>query len=204
MCSWCYGFQPVLEQIREDYEKIVPVKAVMGGLRPGEAAEELNEKLAQFLKHHWQQVESVSGQPFDYSNLETDGKPVRKYDTEPGARAVVTFRDYLPDQELDYFARLQSAYYANAKDPTSTETFIEQLEGFAIDPNEFRTAFESDEMKYETTLDFQFARAIGATGFPSMVYLENKTAYPISRGYMDYKDLKPLIENAMQAGQISR
>lgn len=208
MCSWCYGFMPVLEQIRSDYEKTVPVKAVMGGLRPGEAAEVLDHKMARFLKHHWEQVSSATGQPFDYSSLEipedSQAEDLKLYDTEPGARAVVTFREFRPEKEIDYFAALQTAYYAKAKDPTATETFTEALKGFDTDPDEFLKVFESDEIKYETSLDFQLARAVGATGFPSLVYLIHKTAYPVCRGYLPYKELKPLIENAIQAGQNSR
>ena len=35
MCSWCYGFSPVIEEIRRAYGRALPVRLVMGGLRPG-------------------------------------------------------------------------------------------------------------------------------------------------------------------------
>src|SRR5437763_586988 len=35
MCSWCYGFSPVLEDIRRTFGRALPIRVVMGGLRPG-------------------------------------------------------------------------------------------------------------------------------------------------------------------------
>ena len=36
MCSWCWGFAPVLERMQEVYD--VPLRVVVGGLRPGSEA----------------------------------------------------------------------------------------------------------------------------------------------------------------------
>jgi len=35
MCSWCWGFAPVIAQVRERYGEALPVRLVLGGLRPG-------------------------------------------------------------------------------------------------------------------------------------------------------------------------
>jgi len=35
MCSWCYGFSPVIDDIRRAYGNALPIRVVMGGLRPG-------------------------------------------------------------------------------------------------------------------------------------------------------------------------
>ena len=36
MCSWCWGFAPVIEQtLRRRYGEAIPVRLVLGGLRPG-------------------------------------------------------------------------------------------------------------------------------------------------------------------------
>lgn len=31
MCSWCWGFSPVLDQIRETYGAMAPVRVIVGG-----------------------------------------------------------------------------------------------------------------------------------------------------------------------------
>ncbi|MFA5601454.1 MAG: DsbA family protein, partial [Phenylobacterium sp.] len=35
MCSWCYGFGPVMDQVAARYGERLPIQLVMGGLRPG-------------------------------------------------------------------------------------------------------------------------------------------------------------------------
>ena len=32
MCSWCYGFSPVIDEIRRAYGDALPIRVVMGGL----------------------------------------------------------------------------------------------------------------------------------------------------------------------------
>ena len=38
MCSWCYGFAPVVSVLAERFEERMPLQVVMGGLRAGNAA----------------------------------------------------------------------------------------------------------------------------------------------------------------------
>jgi putative protein-disulfide isomerase len=37
LCSWCYGFAPVINELRERFEGRLPVRLLMGGLRAGNA-----------------------------------------------------------------------------------------------------------------------------------------------------------------------
>ena len=33
MCSWCWGFSPVIEAISEQFGTSLPIRLIMGGLR---------------------------------------------------------------------------------------------------------------------------------------------------------------------------
>ena len=35
MCSWCYGFWPVIAAVQAAFGETLPIRLVMGGLRPG-------------------------------------------------------------------------------------------------------------------------------------------------------------------------
>ena len=37
MCSWCWGFSPVLNRIRADYDAVAPMRVVVGGLHAFDA-----------------------------------------------------------------------------------------------------------------------------------------------------------------------
>ncbi|MDH5423255.1 MAG: DsbA family protein, partial [Acidimicrobiia bacterium] len=88
MCSWCWGFAPSIEAIA-DHHSDLPVRVVMGGLRPGAAAEPLSDGMRSYLRQAWTAVGDRSGQPFDHSFLDRDGWT---YDTERAAIAVVAMR----------------------------------------------------------------------------------------------------------------
>ena len=129
MCSWCWGFAPTLTKLTKNFQ--LPIRVLNGRLRPGPSAELLDDRMAGFLGHHWEQVAEASGQPFDASFLERrDGW---QYDTELPAIAVTTMRTHDPSSTLPFFNDLQRAFYARGIDVTDTVEYRALLEGFNVD-----------------------------------------------------------------------
>ena len=195
MCSWCYGFNPVLTKVEEVYGDRLPVHAIMGGLRPGEHAQQMDEKLKKFLIHHWKEVARATGQPFQYEALDREGFV---YDTEPACRSVVAFRNFLPDRVFAYFGDLQSAFYRDGMDPCDETTFAEIAKPYGL-TDEFLEFFRSEEARYQTALDFQLARAVGVSGFPALVHLKDKRAMLISYGYTPFEKIQDVMDNLVLA-----
>ena len=65
MCSWCWGFSTVIDNILHSFSGRLSVRLVMGGLRPGES-EPMSEEDKARTRLHWQQVEAASGQTFNF------------------------------------------------------------------------------------------------------------------------------------------
>ncbi|MEK9724235.1 MAG: hypothetical protein VW405_12255, partial [Rhodospirillaceae bacterium] len=97
MCSWCWGFSPSVDAIRTELSDSLPIRPVMGGLRPGNT-EPMNEVAKLEVRRHWEHVLEASGQPFDFDFFDRDGFV---YDTEPACRAVVTVRRLAAAKALD-------------------------------------------------------------------------------------------------------
>jgi putative protein-disulfide isomerase len=191
MCSWCWGFAPVLERMTEVYE--IPIRVVVGGLRPGPEAEELDERFARVLAHHWEQVEHASGQPFDHSFLERrDGW---RYDTETAAVAVVTMRELNEDETLRFHSRLQRAFYSEGIDITDPAVYPALLDGFDVDPDRFMELFASAETKKAAWRDFTEARSLGASGFPTLLVRDGNEYGIVTRGYVDSDRLLPALSD---------
>lgn len=188
MCSWCWGFAPVVEQIAARYT--IPIKTVVGGLRPGSDAEPLNSSMRRMLEHHWEQVESRSGQPFDRSGLDRDDWI---YDTEYPARAVVTMRDLAPDETLPFFTRLQRAFYAEAVDVTDPEEYPDLVAPFAVDGPTFLEHVAMERSREAARADFRTARSLGVSGFPSLLLRIDDEYAMVTRGYMPYESLEPAL-----------
>ena len=86
MCSWCWGFAPVIAAARVRYGETLPIRLVLGGLRPG-TVEPMSRSARTELPTHWEHVREASGQPFNAEAfIARDGFV---YDTDPAARAVV-------------------------------------------------------------------------------------------------------------------
>ena len=194
MCSWCYGFAPVIKQLFDAYESKLQYKLVMGGLRPG-TTQVLDNKLKAEIEQHWKDVEQVTNQPFDYTFFDrTDFV----YDTEPACRAIVTMRYLNSDAEYNMVAAVQSAFYAKNNDVTKPEVLALIATQFEVTEDEFLEKFNSDEMKEKTQQDFVIARHLQATAFPSLYLLNGTTVHPLSRGYRTFEAMQAHLENALK------
>lgn len=186
MCSWCWGFSPVMRQLTERY--MIPVRVIVGGLRPGAGAQPLDERLRGFLLEHWSAVEAASGQPFTLAALERTGWV---YDTEPSCRAVVAMRQLAPSRELDWFAYLQHAFYAEGADVADEPVLVSLAGGFDADQGRFADALRSQATRERTLADFAEAHALGATGFPTLLLREAQQWFVVTRGFVPWEQLEP-------------
>lgn len=163
MCSWCWGFAPEIESLTED----LPVEVVVGGLRPGPMAQPLDDHMARFLGHHWEEIGERTGQPFDTGFL--DRRDGWIYDTEPAAIAVTRMRELLPARTLDFFTDVQEAFYAEGRDVTDFGVLSELAEFHDVNRADFETSLRTEEAKKDAWEDFSRARNWGISGFPTLV-----------------------------------
>ncbi len=178
MCSWCWGIAPELERLQAGHE--LGWRVVVGGLRPGPAAEPMTDRMADFLAHHWRLVRARSGQPFDETML---ARRDWVYDTEPAARAVVTLRRLAPESTLGFFTRIQQAFYAQGRDVTDLDLYEDLVEGFCGEPDRFMEELRSERSRAEAWRDFAEARALGVTGFPTVLARQEDKTWPLAIGY---------------------
>ncbi len=195
MCSWCWGFSPVLETVRARFE--LPVELIVGGLRPGGAAQRMDDGMRSYLRGTWGRISELTSQPFDFAPL--DWKEW-VYDTELPARAVVAMRQAAPDLELALFQRLQRAFYAEGVDVTSPDVYPELVEPLGVEPDGFGALLASDAVREATWQDFARARAMGVTGFPALLLVHEQTASVLTLGYRPVEAIAPLVGEALGRG----
>jgi putative protein-disulfide isomerase len=164
MCSWCYGFAPVIGRIRQTFGDALPIQLVMGGLRPG-TAEPMTEKARATVLEHWGHVEEASGQPFDPSVLTESFV----YDTDPAARAVVLVRGHDPEMAMDFLERVQRAFYAEGRNVTRPEELAVLATEFGFEAEPFTQALTGEAIKDATWRDYAVSQRAGVSGFPTLV-----------------------------------
>lgn len=183
MCSWCYGFSPVVRTLRQRYRDVLPIRLVMGGLRPG-TTEPMPEKARRGLVGHWDEIGALTGGPFSPALADREGFV---YDTDPAARAVVLARRTNDDEALDLLERLHLAFYAEGRDITDPAELARIAAGQGFDAAAFETQLAEETLKNETWRDYAISQRAGATGFPTLVVGPNAdgTYALVTRGYQD-------------------
>jgi len=197
MCSWCWGFAPALSAIRKNYGDRMGLELIVGGLRAG------NDKIMDndakgYISHHWQEVNKATGQPFDFDFFKREDFI---YDTEPACRACVTVRGLKPEATLNMLELLHKSFYASNQDITDTSVLASLAVSLGLESDQFVEVFLSEDARAATVSDFQTARNLGVTGFPTVVAVdkntsddgENQYAY-LNVGYRPFEALEPLLD----------
>lgn len=197
MCSWCYGFGPVMRQLATHFEGRLPVRLVMGGLRAGNR-QPMREKDRDYIRDAWKSVHEASGQPFDLSFFERE---TFTYDTEPACRAVVTMRRLAPEKALTFNSRVSSAFYAHNRDVTSDEVLADIGAEAGMDRSQFLNEMQSEGACNETFGDFLMAKQSGVEGFPLLAAGRAETGYAlVCQGFRPIDGLVEAIEDWLAKG----
>jgi putative protein-disulfide isomerase len=199
MCSWCYGFAPVMRRLRGRYGDIAPVRPIMGGLRPG-TTEPMPEPARRGLVHHWEEIGALTGQPFDAGLAEREGFV---YDTDPAARAVVLARRTSNDAGLDYLEAAHRAFYAEGRDVTSEATLADIAAEQGFDRGAFLAGLADEGLREETRRDYATSQRAGATGFPTLIVGPNADgSYAlVTRGYAAAETIFPGVDHWLAAAR---
>lgn len=191
MCSWCYGFLPELDQLKQTYPDLA-FTIVLGGLRAGGI--ERMADLKGFLREHWQEVHDRTGQDFSYGILDNESMI---YNTEFACRAVVTVKLMQPELTYAFFKRLQTAFYKNNIDPTSVATFKGIAKEIGIDKDVFEKIYMLPSTIQSTHIDFANTARMGVHGFPALLLKKNGAYFTITNGYKSYSEMKAKIDQAL-------
>ena len=66
MCSWCWGFAPVIEKIEAQLREEIELQLVLGGLAPDSDVPMDNETL-HYVQNAWRAVAARTGAEFNHS-----------------------------------------------------------------------------------------------------------------------------------------
>lgn len=188
MCSWCWGFSPVIASIAQACTGLVPIRLCAGGLRAGETRP-MDDRSRSYVRHHWEEVAAQTGQPFDFGFFD---RARFVYDTEPACRAAVAMRNLVPDAAFAYLAALQRAFYAENRDITQEDDLADVAAPFAS-PEDFRIVFRSPEVREATQADFRLTQALGIQGFPTVVLQDGRQLTALTAGWQPFEALQDAL-----------
>lgn len=183
MCSWCWGFHPIIEELRQKNSNKYKFSLVVGGLRTtGQMAWNTQNKA--YLKQNWDAVATRTGQPFTHALLD---KEMFDYNTYPACKAIVTVRELWGDEaSFKYLTLIQKAFYKDGKDITSLDTLTNYV---TKDKEAFVAYYQSERAQLLMEHDFSKARSMGANAFPSTIKIDEDGHIVCLSGYRTLKDI---------------
>ena len=194
MCSWCWGFAPVMARIATQINGRAQLRILPGGLRVGTQTA-LGAQGAAEIMHHWHEVAERSGQTFGLDQpLQADFV----YDTGPACRAVSVMTRVLPSQALAYLHALHNAFYAQRRDLTSPQVLVACAEPFGFSSQAFADLLADKAASEAFEADWDEVRAYGIDGFPSVLVRDGEQLQRLTIGYQPFDAISPYLEKWLE------
>ena len=193
MCSWCYGFEPVRQQIFERLDGRMNILRLLGGLAP-DSDLPMPAATRSMIRQAWQRIEQViPGTVFNYDFWD-QCEPKRS--TYPANRAVIAARLQGEQYEQSMTARIQQAYYREAKNPSENQTLIDLAAELGLDAEQFGSDLTSAAIDQQLMTEIQQSRSIGIDSFPSVAVIDQNRLVHIGLDYNDAGVMLDQIEAA--------
>ncbi len=182
MCSWCYGFHPIIKKLRREHSDRFTYALVVGGLRT-KGQMPWNKESREYLAQNWHTVAQRTGQVFDFSRLNQSNFD---YDTYPACKAIITVRELWGEEaSFEYLEKIQEAFYAKGEDTTSLEILLK----YVRNREEFLTFYRTERAEILMHHDFAKARSMGANAFPSVVKIDSEGHMVCHKGYRGIEEI---------------
>ncbi|MBC8211551.1 MAG: DsbA family protein [Gammaproteobacteria bacterium] len=180
MCSWCWGFRPVLLQLKQQLPPDIQLQTLVGGLAP-DSQQPMSPDLQRDIQGAWQRIQQViPGTRFNF-DFWTKNTPRRS--TYPACRAVIAARE-LADRADQMTYGIQQAYYLQARNPSDLDTLSEVASRIGLDAEAFAELMQSEQIHTLLAEELEQVRAIHVNSYPSLVLKIGDQLYPLKLDYL--------------------
>jgi len=172
MCSWCWGFRPVWQQIQQAVAGKLDVRYVLGGLA-ADTDEPMPEEMRLNVIDNWRRIQrEIPGTEFNY-DFWSRCSPRRS--TYPACRAIIACRMQQPELESEMLLLIQQAYYLLARNPSDLDVLVALAEQLGLDTRQFVDDIQSEVCQNVLLEEIEFCREINISSFPSLVLKQGKS-----------------------------
>ena len=193
MCSWCWGFNPVLEVVSSLLPDRIPIRYVMGGLAR-DSQEPIDDETRAYIQSQWRNVAERTGAIFNWDFWDSC---MPKRSTYPACRAVIAAGMQRTNADFEMFQAIQRAYYVEARNPAEIDTLIQISREIQIDPGQFSIDLIANHTDTLLHKDFELRRSLEANKFPTMILEYNENIFWLAYGYEKEEVVVDLLNSAL-------
>jgi len=196
MCSWCYGFKPVLERLKNQLKDNIQIKYCLGGLAE-DTEITMPESMQASIQSNWKRIEeTIPGITFNYKFWEVC---TPKRSTYSSCRAVIAAKKQHQDYEHKMIDAIQQAYYVEARNPSEYNVLYQLANETGLNQHLFISDIHSNEVNNTLMNQILFSREMGAESLPSLFVFSNNKIYPI---VVDYNHADIMVDHVKSCLQI--
>ncbi|WP_045227223.1 DsbA family protein [Methyloterricola oryzae] len=197
MCSWCWAFHPVWEQLRAQRPDSLTLKRVLGGLAP-DTDEPMPQPMREKIQSIWRTIQQrVPGTDFNF-DFWSNCTPRRS--TYPACRAVIAATRQGSRFEEPMILAIQKAYYLLARNPSDANALIELAVDVGLDAVRFAADLSAEDTQAELISQLNLSLHLGAHGFPSLTLQHRGMLHAIA---VDYRDAATILAQAAEVLQCA-
>ncbi len=186
MCSWCWAFRPVWDEIQAHLPASISVEYVAGGLAP-DTDEPMPMEQQQAIQGYWREIQEALGTEFNFDFWQ---KNIPRRSTYIACRAVLAAKNQGYEKEM--VDAIQRAYYLQALNPSDSDVLMRLAWGLYnqeldIDLDMFANQLNSAATQEQLDSQIALARQLTDQGFPSLVLRHKGEDIAINREYKHYR-----------------
>lgn len=200
-CGWCYGFSPVMNKIEEKFKGKFDIEVLSGGMMIEENKAPI-EKIGPFIHKAYKRVEELTGIKFGEDFLWHVFNPNQSdwvMNSEKPAIALCIFKEYYPEQQLEFASDMQYALNYEGRDLDDDEAYRHLLEKYSINADDFYSKLHNEEYRQQAYYEFALCKQLQVHAFPAVLMQRSETKFHLlATGYTPYEMMEERILKVLQ------
>jgi putative protein-disulfide isomerase len=195
MCSWCWGFSRARESLFSQLPADIEIRRLLGGLA-ADNDDPMPVNMRRYVQETWRTIEkTIPGTRFNFDFWKVC-RPRRS--TYPACRAVIAARQQGSQYDEAMTARIQQAYYREARNPSEIETLVELAAELGLDALQFKKDLNSAVTSDTLMTEIQMAAGMQVDSMPGLVLKIDESTWPLAIDYVDANSMLEAIEAIQQ------
>jgi putative protein-disulfide isomerase len=190
-----------MKKINSEYKNKLEIEVLSGGMILPEKPVHINAT-AGYINNAYKNVEELTGIKFGDDYLwhvrhpeQSDWYP----NSEKPAIALCIFKEYFPDQQVNFAADIQYALHFEGRDLTDDEAYRLILEKYNLPAEGFYDKLHEADYKEMAYYEFALCKQLQVTGFPALFLQISETKFHLlARGYTDYETVHQRLQNVLK------
>ncbi len=196
LCGWCFGFSPVIAEVKKAYKEDLTIEVISGGLFLGNRAGYVNDVAPHIKSGAYKSVEAMTGAKFGEAFLQdVFGEGKMTLDSTWASIALCVVKDKQPESQVAFAKILLDAFYADGMDTIDVDGIADCAAKIGFNAEAFKVSMSDPVYKEMSEKEFENYKQNGIRGMPSLVLETEDRKVLLSNGYINYKQLAERLDN---------